>query len=236
MVTTPVFYQRLDAPGSPLDVEPAAASWDKAGSPGQLRSAAFIEDVRRQTVAGIRATPGPVAVRLDIGLEPGVALTTLNDLDNYAFPLVPRLADEAGRNAIAAAWVTKRHAPYSSVAVGPAIPAEDPGGLVAVEVRTTASASTQAYKKQIRDQIRETRPLPDGPVALQLAFVVGPARAWPNLWKATIDALGALLGRGEGAGEWNARDGRITDLGLHGVVDQAAGTEVTIAIRATPAS
>jgi hypothetical protein len=100
-------------------------------------------------------------------------------------------------------------------------------------VRTTASASTTEYKRQIADQITDARLLPgDGGVVLQLAFVVGPARAWPNLWKATIDSLGTILGRDQGAGEWNVRDGRIVDLGLHCVVDPAAGNEIVIAIRA----
>ena len=69
-------------------------------------------------------------------------------------------------------------------------------------------------------------------MALQLAFSVGPRRAWPNLWKATIESLGAILGREASAREWNPRDGRITDLGLHSVVDPDAGNRVVIAIRA----
>ncbi|WP_206779044.1 hypothetical protein [Frankia sp. CpI1-P] len=98
---------------------------------------------------------------------------------------------------------------------------------------TTASADTTAFKEQVRDQITAASPLSGRGVALQLAFVVGPRRAWPNLWKATIDALGSILGRDDGAREWNARDGRIIDLGLHCAVDPAAGDGVTIAIRAS---
>jgi len=41
-----------------------------------------------------------------------------------------------------------------------------------------------------------------------------------------------MLGREPGASEWNPRDGRITDLGLHCTVDPAVGDQVTIAIRA----
>ena len=74
--------------------------------------------------------------------------------------------------------------------------------------------------------------LPEGGIAVELALVVGPGRAWPNLWKATIDVLGTILGREPGASEWNPRDWRITDLALHCTVDPAAGNEVTIAIRA----
>lgn len=84
--------------------------------------------------------------------------------------------------------------------------------------------------ERIRDQIAAQ--LPDGGVALQLAFVVGSRRAWPDLWKATIDSLGFLLGRDAGAGQWNVRDGRMTDLGPHCVVDSNARSRVVVAMRA----
>ncbi|WP_233414187.1 hypothetical protein [Nucisporomicrobium flavum] len=71
-------------------------------------------------------------------------------------------------------------------------------------------------------------------MALQLAFVVGPRRNWANLGKPTIDSLGPLLGRDPGAREWNVRDGRIVDLGLHCVVDPALRYEVLIAVRGSP--
>lgn len=209
------------------------ASWDRAESPGQVHPAAFIAGVHSATAEQLRVIPDPLALRLDIALPDTVSLLALNDLDNYLFPLVPKLTEGTGRQ-FASVWATKRHAATSSVAVCQARTIHDPGGAYAFQVRTTASADTTAYKQQIRDQIAAGRPLPDGGVVLQLAFVVGPRRAWPNLWKATIDSLGSILGRDVGAGEWNARDSRITELGLHCVVDSAAGNQVVIAIRATP--
>ena len=142
----------------------------------------------------MRVTPDPLALRLDIALPDTVPLLALNDLDNYLFPLVPKLTGGARRQ-FASVWATKQHAATSSVAVCQARTVHDPGGAYSFQARTTASASTTAYKQQIRDQITAGRPLPDGSVALQRAFVVGPRRAWPNLWKATIDSLGPILGR-----------------------------------------
>ncbi|MFI7514518.1 hypothetical protein ACIBVK_13600 [Micromonospora echinofusca] len=179
----------------------------------------------------LRLTPDPLALRVDIGLPDTVPLLALNDLDNYLFPLVPRLTKGFGRQ-FASVWATKRHATRSSVAVCQTHTVQDPGGVYSLQVHTTASASSTAYKRQIRDQIIAAQPLLDGGIALQLGFVVGPRRAWPNLWKPTIDSLGSILGSDAGAREWDARDGRITDLGLHCVVDPAAGNQVTIAIRA----
>jgi hypothetical protein len=161
-----------------------------------------------------------------------VPLTVVNDLDNYLFPMVPRLVERTGRQFVSV-WATKAHATRSSVAVGPAVHVDDPDGTYSFEVTTTVSASTAAYKEQIRDQIVRAEPLPGDGIALQIAFVVGPRRAWPNLWKASIDSLGSILGRDHGAHEWNARDGRITDLGLHCAVDPSAGNTVKLAIRAS---
>lgn len=232
-VTLPVFYARPEVVGSStLSVSPALASWDRAGSPGQVRFAAFAADVQAAVAPKLPVTPDPLALRVDIGLPDTVSLLALNDLDNYLFPLVPKLTNGTGRQ-FASVWATKRHAARSSVAVCQADPVQDPGGVYALQVRTTASAETTAYKRQIRDQITAAQPLPDGGIALQLAFVVGPRRAWPNLWKATIDSLGSILGRDAGAREWNARDGRITELGMHCVTDASAGNQVTIAIRAS---
>jgi hypothetical protein len=232
-VTSPVFYARPECVGSTLSVPPALASWDTAGSPGQVRSTAFVADVQAAITPKLRVTPDPLALRVDIGLPEIVPLLALNDLDNYLFPLVPKLTKCAGRQ-FASVWATKRHAAKSSVAVCRTQTVRDPGGVYSLQVRTTASASTTAYKRQIRDQITAAQPLPDGGIALQLAFVVGARRAWPNLWKATIDSLGAILGRDDGAREWDARDGRITDLGLHCVIDPAVDNQVIIAIRARP--
>jgi hypothetical protein len=238
-VTVPVFFARPQVVGRVLGVAPALASWDRAGSPGQVRSAAFVAEVGSAVAAMLPVAPGPLGLRLEIGLPDGVPLLAHNDLDNYLFPLVPRLIAATGRP-FTTVWASKRHAATSSVAVCQALTTDDPGGLYSVEVRTTASASTAAYKRQIRDQIRNQvtadAVLPEGGVAVQLAFVVGPLRVWPNLWKATIDALGPILGHEPGAGEWNPRDGYITDLGLHCTVDPAAGSPVTIAIRAATPS
>jgi hypothetical protein len=230
----PIFYARPPATGGVLSVAPAVASWDAAGSQGQARSAAFIDDVGVTVAERIVGLAHPLALRLDVGLPDTAPLYAFHDLDNYLFPLVPKLSERTGCE-FASVWATKRHAATSQVGVAAAVPAEDNSGTYTFDVKVTASASTSAYKEQIRDQVATASTLTGDGVALQLAFVVGPRRAWPNLWKATIDALGSILGHDDGAREWNARDGRITDLGLHCVVDPALGNEVRIAVRASPA-
>jgi hypothetical protein len=98
--------------------------------------------------------------------------------------------------------------------------------------RTTASASTPAYKEQIHAAVASAAELPRGPVRLELAFVVGPARNWLNPWKQTIDSLDPLLGRTYTGRAWNPRDGRVTELGMHLTVDPALRYEVAVGIAA----
>jgi hypothetical protein len=99
-----------------------------------------------------------------------------------------------------------------------------------VTVRTTASASTMAYKQQVSTGLTDAAELPPGPIAMELAFVVGPRRNWLNLWKPTVDALDRLLGRTYPDREWHPLDGRITELGLHRTIDETLGNNVAITI------
>lgn len=229
----PVFYARPEAAGRALSVAAAVGSWDKSGSAGQNRSSMFVDEVRSVITDQVATAPAPLALRLDIALPDTVPLLDHHDLDNFLFPLVPKLTAGTGLQ-WASVWATKRHGRTSSVVVSQTVLVADPGGVVACQVRTTSSSQSTAFKEEIRNQICTFSPLPDGGVALQLAFTVGPRRSWPNLWKPTIDALGVILGHSPGSHEWNPRDGRITELGLHGVVDPAAGNECVIAIRARP--
>lgn len=229
-----VFYSQPAGPRRRLTAPPALASWDKAGSPGQLRSAAFIAGVHAAAAEALATAPDPLGMLLEVGLPRETPLLGLNDLDNYLFPLVPRLLAASGRE-FASVWATKIHDAESHVTIGTVAAVDRPAGSYSFAVTTSASASTTAFKEQVRDQVGPVEPLPGGPVALQISFVVGPRRVWPNLWKATIDSLGAILGRDDGAREWNARDGRITMLGLHCAVDSAAGNQIRIAINASSA-
>ena len=115
------------------------------------------------------------ALRLDVGLPEEVCLLGQHDLDNYAFPLAVRLTKGLGLR-IVSVWSTKATATRSFIRCEQAAPAPPPGGRgFRATVRTTASASTTAFKQQISDQLTDATELPPGPVALELAFAVGPS-------------------------------------------------------------
>jgi hypothetical protein len=149
------------------------------------------------------------------------------DLDNYAYPLASHLKDSG----LVSVWCTKRHGEQSFVRIEAAreMPPSSTDVLVA---RTTASASTTAYKEQIHSAVAVATELPAGPVRLELAFVVGPGRNWLNLWKPTIDSLGPLLGRSRSGRDWDPLDGRITELGMHLAVDPAVRHDIVVGITA----
>jgi len=98
------------------------------------------------------------------------------------------------------------------------------------EVATSAASETSTYKKQIRDQLARALTLADGPVALELAFEVGPDRDWLTMWRPTIDSLDPLLGSTVPGQPWHPQQGRIVELGLHCRVEPQRGQHVAITI------
>lgn len=209
---------------------PRLASWSKSTDLDQVRLREYLEDTAELLAPHLVASNGRWALLLEVGLPPGRDLVDMADLDNYAFPLATRLRNED----LVAVWCTKRHADISRVLVAPA--AETAGPRHPYTVRTTASASTAAYKEQVRSAVVDAAVIPTAAVQLQLSFVVGPLRNWLTLWKPTIDALDPLLGRTRDDRDWHPKDGRITDLGLHVAVDPSLGHDVLVSIAAAPAA
>ena len=222
------WYARPESHALQLRVAPRLASWNKADDPDQVRLRKYLDDTEALIAAS--KVQGPWALRLDVGLPPERDLLNMADLDNYAYPLACRFKDPS----LVSVWCTKRHSQHSFVRVERAEVVLPPsmGWLVAT---TTASASTLAYKEQIRAAVAGAAELPTGPVRLQLSFVVGPRRNWLNLWKQTIDSLDPILGRTYPNRDWNPLDGRITELGLHLTVDPDAGNAIKVGIAATEA-
>lgn len=205
---------------------PRLASWNKADDPDQVRLRAYLDDT--EALVATSRINGPWALRLDVGLPSSRDLLDAGDLDNYAYPLASRLRDPS----LVSVWCTKQHSEQSTVRIGAAREVPAPAAEVFV-AKTTASASSVAYKDEIHAAASAAAELPPGPVRLELSFVLDPRRNWLNLWKQTIDALDPLLGRTRPDRAWHPLDGRITELGMHHTVDPAAGNTVLVAIYAS---
>lgn len=220
------WFARPDGVGSQqLKSSPRLASWEKADHPDQARLRAYLDDT--EELLAVSRIDGPWALSLDVGLPAGRDLLDMADLDNYAYPLASRVADPH----LVSVWCTKRHSEKSFVRIESAHEVV-PASTDILVARTTASASTPAYKEQIHSAVAVAAELPPGPVKLELAFVVGPTRNWLNLWKPTIDSLDPLLGCTGSGRPWNPLDGRVTELGLHLTIDPALGYEVVVGIAA----
>ncbi len=231
----PVFFTMADVELVDLDVAPRLASWMASDHPDQMHLEEFLAHAVGVLAPRLSGLPDPVALRLDVALPVGAQLLEHHDLDNYGFPLAMRISRATGRT-LASVRVTKSYGETSRVGVGPAIPAAGPSIVGSwTQVRTSASASTTAYKQQIHDQLAGTPTLTEGPVAVELSFTVGTRRSWPNVWKPTIDALGPLLGMTSPERSWHPRDGRIIDLHLHHHVDDSFGHDVAITVSAAHA-
>jgi hypothetical protein len=156
-----------------LPTAPVLESWDRAGHPSQRRLQTYLDQVTELLRAADAGSPEHMALDLVVGLAAEKTLTEVgHDLDNYLFPLARHL----GADRLDAAFASKLHAPKSTIALEPAA-VHRFDTLPQLQVRTTASASSVAWKKQVHDACRGATPapLPPGPVSLTLAF--GVARA-----------------------------------------------------------
>lgn len=217
-------FARPDVPSIRLQMTPVLESWNARQHPDQLRLSAFLDHVE----ATVPETPDSHAVlELNIGFPSSRSLTAAGgDLDNYLFPIARRL----GAARFDAMFGSKSHAEWSSIAIAPSRELEgvpQPN----MRVRTTAAASTRAWKEEVRAacQTASPRNLPtEGPIDLDLEFRVSPARNWSSLWKPAIDALGPLLGYRDPTRPFAPRDDRIVRLGLHRVLDPSLGWDIMV--------
>ena len=243
-----VLYRR-PACRLPLSVEPQLTSWDRVGSPGQVRLGHFLDHAAALAAPAFAGDGGLLAVELTVvraaaraagerlrdvgGSLVAVELTVGipahlplagggRDLDNYLFPLAQRL----GPGRIAAMFGRKDRG-VSFLAIGPAEP--DGKAPAQFTTRLTGSYTSTQWKSALHDQLSATaHPLPGtGPVAVTIGITTGPGRNWANIWKPLIDAFGPVLGESP-LRSFHPGDDRITDLGLHHRVDPSVGHDVIV--------
>ena len=205
---------------------------ERLNSRDQHRIDRFLDKSEELLAPAVAALSGPVALRLDVGIPPNGSLLQQSSLDICAFSLADRLKRVVGRE-FASVWCTKRHADFSTVTVGPAVPVLAPAFGQTTTLVTRRSYSKVQFKEDIRDAVAGLTPVPDGPVSLQIAYVTGLPRTWANLWRPTISALGGLLGCRNALEPWDTDDERIVQLALHHrSVGPSLGHSVQITITA----
>jgi hypothetical protein len=210
-----------------LNVEPQLASWDIAGSPGQVRLSNFLDHAAAAAAPMIAAADGLLAVELTVGLRGELSLTGGGrDLDNYLFPLAQRL----GPARIAAMFGRKVHGPCS-LAVGRAqpdhvtSPPQFSAQIAGSYIRTQWKTTLHERLLQVQHAV-----LAAGPIGMTISITTGPGRNWANIWKPLIDAFGPVLGENPEQ-SFHPNDDRITRLSLHHNVNTEIGHDVIITAR-----
>ena len=207
-----------------VGVEPQLASWDIAGSPGQVRLGEFLDHAQAAAAPILAAVDGLLAVELNVGLRDELPLTGGGrDLDNYLFPLAQRLgpariAAMFGRKVHGPSFLAVSHAQPNHVASSPQFSTQIAGSYVRPE-----------WKATLRERLLQVQHavLAVGAIGMTIGITTGPGRNWANIWKPLIDTFGPILGENPER-PFHPNDDRITSLGLHHNVNTAIGHDVII--------
>ncbi len=217
--------------GDTLVIEPTPrlASWMRSDHPDQIRLREYLDWLEREARTNLPS--GDAALDLTVAMRSDRPLTTGGgDLDNYLFPLVRRL----GSARFLSVWASKRHGQRSTVVIGPAMSTDLPDtSWQFATAETSQPVDTNDWKEDVDAQIRaQVTVEPAGPVQLQIAYVLSPSRNWTNLWKPTIDSLGAIVG--DGLRPFDPKDDRIVRLGLHRAIAREARRSIAIGVWSRP--
>src|SRR5207253_10035324 len=138
-----------------------------------------------------------------------------------------------GQANFVSAWVRKGRFGESSIRIGRAEafdPAELEGWSFA-RADTDASTAKPAWKHQLRERLAPlSAQEADGAVEMHIAYALSAKRNWCWPWKATIDALGSILGIPNPLHPYNTNDDRITQLAFHRNIDDGIGWTMQIGI------
>jgi hypothetical protein len=206
---------------------PPKTTFGGAQSAERRRITCFMEEISAVLESGRLASNSRLGMALTGGLPQEADLLRHHDLDNFLQPLAIWMASPA----LCFAAATKSYGDLSTLRIGDVAPASEtaPGWHTARGRCEGKSANGQrTLGRQIAAQ---AEPLPWGPVELDLALRVGGDRNWVAAWKPVIDALVAVLGRRDGAREFDIEDGRVTKLALHREIDPRLGHEIEVEAR-----
>lgn len=218
-----IVRNRPEVSWSDLPLAPRLESWMSKDHPDSVRLREFIDDAVPRLAHHVEGER--CGLELTVRLPDGLLIDQGGrDLDNYLFPLVNKLGaarlvsvfgtKETGALSRARAGVVRDEAPpmtgwsfASSEAIGPA------GSIL--------------WRDSVKANLSLSESAPSGPLEVQVTFR-GSRGNWHYDWKATIDALGAILGL-EPNGR-HANDSRITRLALHRMHDSRLAPRTLIGI------
>ncbi|QSR30518.1 hypothetical protein CFI00_08370 [Nocardioides sp. S5] len=164
-----------------------------------------------------------------MGLPSTTSLTTGGrDLDNYLLPVVRRL----GQERFFAVFGQKVHGNSSTLAIERIRELTDDSWVPQIKVRTTSSAQSPAWKHEVAAACVAAAPQEHlaGALTLEIHYRVSSGRNWAQLWKPTIDALGAVLGVPNPMRPFAPKDDRVVSLALSRSVDEMLGWDIEVLV------
>lgn len=229
---------QLWQPGNLLrtfDCNPLVDSWERKDSSSQVRLQKYLDSV------ALALEPLPeralLYIALDVSVkEPGQLLRHY-DLENYLTPVARRLGHQRFTHAMA----RKTIAGVSEIRSGYAATLDmdlTGHGWNHFACSAGSGPDTKRWKAALRDRLAAAgaETMPDGPVAVHLAWRCSSARNWVALWKPTGDAMGPVLGEPDPRNPFNPADDRITELHFHVTRDDSLGHDVDVGMWWTAAS
>ena len=201
--------------------EPLVAQWEKGTHPAQIRLHKYL-DWLTKNLSPLPGEPNGLFLHLEIDVHNPGRLLRHNDLENYLTPLFGRRW--LGHEKFVLVSATKKVGGGSYVEIGSVRPL--PGNYYdddweSFECSPEVGTSTKQWKEILWLFLESTqpRPLPSGPVEVHLAWRCSPQRNWVNLWKATGDVMGPILGYASKSNRFHPNDDRIVSLSLHKCLD-----------------
>jgi hypothetical protein len=167
-------YQRPSL-GRALITPPVLESWDKAGSPSQVRLDTFLGSVSDWFKD--LATDTPLALGLDVALPQQQPLISGgHDLDNYLFPIVRRY----GHQHFFAVFGRKTHGTNSTLAVEPLVLLAGQHWSPRMTCRAPSSGPSPEWKQEVAAACAAAAPARpiEGPIALQIHYRLSASYAW----------------------------------------------------------
>lgn len=209
-------------------IVPILAQWQATTHPAEVRLRAYVAKLVEDLSP--LPTQSPLFLHLDVDVQEEKRLLQHHDLENYLTPLFGRRWLPADRFVLVSA--RKYVGGGSRVLCGVArklLDGDDPMWTHFSHEAGPGSGSTQ-WKMNLRSALANANKtiLAPGPAKVRIVWRCSGRRNWSNLWKATGDAMGPVLGCFDVRNQFNTHDDRITELELQLNRDDSLRNDIVV--------
>jgi len=193
---------------------PLVAQWYKSTHPSQERLYEYLDWIK-SSVGPVPLDIGPLYLHLEVDVEKKERLVKGYDLENFLTPLFSSRC--LGSDCFVLVSAEKRVGGGSSVRIGRAEQLRSAPQPVGWSYFGWSATSAVKWRERLR-QVLSTElagPVLEGLSEVRIAWRCSRRRSWVNLWKATGDAMGPILGEYPHSRNTSPRDDRIVSQEFH---------------------